>query len=449
MKIRDSILVVLAAGIVAVGAILVGFASKEVGKIESSTSDASSDVLVRTANKNLEDIAIGIRDSLDSQMRNQYEMVGSWAKTPTLVSASRAAKSQSLEALLNMWTKPEGRSHKNGVAQGDGDPENDLSPEASRYLISLTKSLAYPELFSTDSRGYVVAASGATGDFDQGPDDYAHFEGQGPKQYHPEPGGELWYRKANESKGGMYIGPVKWDASAKSWGIEIVWQIRDPKDNTYLGQLKAVFDYGKFISQFVNTNDQDLYEIKVVDPKGTVVATSLPNQGKVNNKDIVLDKAEYFQSIKDGKTSGFNSKAVADENQETVFTGYAVSKDVNHHVVVVTKKFAAVRGPIDAFVGQLSSSISRAGTELRQNMILVAVVTATLAFLLAWLLLKSKITVPIAKLTRVSEKLAQGEIEGLQIDVSGNDEIGQFGESFKGVLAAFHLLMEEAENNRK
>jgi hypothetical protein len=33
--------------------------------------------------------------------------------------------------------------------------------------------------------------------------------------------------------------------------------------------------------------------------------------------------------------------------------------------------------------------------------------------------------------------------------VSGNDEIGKFGESFKGVLAAFHMLMEEAEKNRK
>ncbi len=449
MKIRDSILVVLAAGIVVTSASLVGFAANEVKKIEGVTSESSSDVLIGTANTNLENIAIGIRDSLDSQMKNEYEMVRTWAKIPTLVDASRAAKDKSLEALFEMWSREKDRSFKDGVAKGDGDAENDIAPAASHYLIDLSKSLAYPELFTTDSRGYVVAASGATGDFDQGADDQCFFEGQGFKKNKPEPGGELWYKQANEAKDGQYVGPVKWDASAKRWGIEIISQIRDPKGNDYLGQLKAVFDYGSFIYAFVSSNDQDLFEVKVIDQKGTVVATSLPNKDKVNNKNVVLDKAEYMQTIKAGKPSGHNAGAMTDENGESVFAGFAVSKDVNHHVVVVTKKSAAIQQPIDAFVGQLGSKISHAGQELRQNMIVVASLAAAVAFLLAWFLLKTKITVPIAKLTRVSEKLAQGDIEGLQIDVSGDDEIGKFGDSFKGVLAAFNLLMEEAEKNRK
>jgi methyl-accepting chemotaxis protein len=156
-----------------------------------------------------------------------------------------------------------------------------------------------------------------------------------------------------------------------------------------------------------------------------------------------------MQAIQAGKGSGFNTKVGPDENGESVFAGFAVSSDVNRHAVVITKKQAAIAQPIDAFVGQLGSKIAKAGQELRQNMILIALATSVTAFLLAWFLLKSKITVPIAKLTRVSEKLAQGDIDGLQIDVSGNDEIGKFGESFKGVLAAFHLLMEEAEKSRK
>jgi hypothetical protein len=449
MKIRDSILVVLAAGIVVTSASLVGFAASEIKKIEGVTSESSSDVLIGTANDTLENIAIGIRDSLDSQMKNQYDMVRSWAKTPTLVDASRAAKDKSLDAVFEMWSREKGRSFKDGIAKGDGDPDNDLAPEASHYLIDLSKSLAYPELFSTDARGYVVAASGATGDFDQGADDQCFFEGKGFKQNKPEPGGELWYKQTNEAKDGLYVGPVKWDASAKSWGIEIVSQIRDPKGDGYLGQLKAVFDYGKFIYGFVSANDQDLFEVKVIDQKGTVVATSLSNKDKVNNKNVILDQTEYMQAIKAGKSSGHNAGAATDENGEAIFAGFAVSKDVNHHAVVITKKQAVIQQPIDAFVGQLAGKISQAGQDLRQNMLFVASIAAALAFLLAWILLKTKITVPIAKLTRVSEKLAQGDIEGLQIDVSGDDEIGRFGDSFKGVLAAFNLLMEEAEKNRK
>lgn len=449
MKIRDSILVVLGAGFVVISATLVGFATNEVKKIEGVTSDASADVLVGTADKNLQNIAIGVRDSLDSQMKNQYEMVRSWAKAPTLIELARVANGKSLEVVFDAWSREKGRAFRDGIAKGDGDPDNDISPAASHYLGALSKSLPYPELFATDARGFVVAASGVTSDFDQGADDQSFFEGQGFKKNKPELGGEPWYRQTVEAKDGLYVGPVKWDASAKSWGIEIVAQIRDPKDDSYLGQLKAVFDYGKFIYDFVNTNDQDLFEVKVIDPKGTVVATSLPNKDKVNNKNVVLDQSEYMQAIKSGASSGFNTKVGPDENGESVFAGFAVSKDVNHHVVVVTKKQAVIQQPIDAFVGQLRGKISQAGQVLRQDMLLVASVATLVAFLLAWFLLKSKITVPIAKLTHVSEKLSQGEIEGLEIDVAGNDEIGKFGESFKGVLAAFHLLMEEAEKNRK
>ena len=65
--------------------------------------------------------------------------------------------------------------------------------------------------------------------------------------------------------------------------------------------------------------------------------------------------------------------------------------------------------------------------------------------MLAALIMRAKVAVPLKKLTNVSEKLSKGEIEGLEIDIKGKDEISSFGESFKGVLAAFHFLKDEAE----
>lgn len=46
----------------------------------------------------------------------------------------------------------------------------------------------------------------------------------------------------------------------------------------------------------------------------------------------------------------------------------------------------------------------------------------------------------LGRLKAVSDRLARADIEGLQVDISGPDEIGQFGESMKGVHAAIEEL---------
>ena len=83
--------------------------------------------------------------------------------------------------------------------------------------------------------------------------------------YQPIEGGEDWYRAANSAKNGFFVSDIVWNESSKTWGIEIVSQLRDPETNEYLGQIKAVFDYSTFIDQFVDVKNLDVYEIKVVD----------------------------------------------------------------------------------------------------------------------------------------------------------------------------------------
>ena len=46
----------------------------------------------------------------------------------------------------------------------------------------------------------------------------------------------------------------------------------------------------------------------------------------------------------------------------------------------------------------------------------------------------------LARLKAVSDRLAQADVEGLSIDISGRDEVGEFGESLKGVHAAIKEL---------
>ena len=50
----------------------------------------------------------------------------------------------------------------------------------------------------------------------------------------------------------------------------------------------------------------------------------------------------------------------------------------------------------------------------------------------------------LGRLKAVSDRLARADIEGLSVDISGPDEIGQFGESMKGVHAAIEELTKLA-----
>jgi HAMP domain-containing protein len=61
-------------------------------------------------------------------------------------------------------------------------------------------------------------------------------------------------------------------------------------------------------------------------------------------------------------------------------------------------------------------------------MVLVGIAVALAITLAAVIIIRAKVSIPLRKLTVVSNKLSQGEIEGLTIDIEGKDEISSFGE---------------------
>jgi hypothetical protein len=50
----------------------------------------------------------------------------------------------------------------------------------------------------------------------------------------------------------------------------------------------------------------------------------------------------------------------------------------------------------------------------------------------------------LGQLKEVSDRLAMADIQGLSIDISGDDEVGEFGQSLKGVAAAIRELLGTA-----
>ena len=451
MKIRDLILAVLIAGMVISTGILVAFASNGISDVKNITSEASSGELVDNASKNLQDLAISIRDSLDSQMQNQYEMVKIWAREPALLEVAKKAKSYSEEELFEMWSAENTRSYIFTEADGDGNPNNDLSPAVSKYLIELSASTNYPQIIVTDYRGHTIAANTVTQVFSHGADIcqvVLHDGGPVFVKSESTGGGEDWYRAALVATNGFYVSDVTWDSDIQKWGIVIASQLKDPDTGEYLGQIKAVFDYGTFIGQLLNVENLDVYEIKVVNSSGLIVATSLEDISKINDINFSVFK---LPSIKEAisKTVGYIPEPFVDENGQEVYLGFARSLDNYYgHIVMVTKKAADVAAPIDKFVGTLQSDISEKSSSLQRNMLIIGAVVAIALIALAAFIMRAKISVPLAKLTAISDKLSKGEIEGLQIDIKGKDEISRFGEHFKGVLAAFEFLKDEAEKKQ-
>jgi methyl-accepting chemotaxis protein len=112
------------------------------------------------------------------------------------------------------------------------------------------------------------------------------------------------------------------------------------------------------------------------------------------------------------------------------------------------------RAPTDLFDkvvqrldARVKSTVAAQQLSVRRNQTLAMAVAGGLLCLLGLLgfLTVRSIVRRLAALRAVSGRLANADVEGLTIDISGKDEIGEFGESMKGVSAAIEELLHVAQ----
>ena len=112
------------------------------------------------------------------------------------------------------------------------------------------------------------------------------------------------------------------------------------------------------------------------------------------------------------------------------------------------------RAPTDLFDkvvqrldARVKSTVAAQQLSVHRNQTLALGISAGLLFLLGGLgfLTVRSIVQRLASLRAVSGRLANADVEGLSIDISGKDEIGEFGESMKGVRAAIEELLHVAQ----
>lgn len=159
------------------------------------------------------DFAITAMDKIDGEMEKIRLLVENWTSfenQKVLANTAVAGQKKSYEQLLEQWNL-------------DGS----TSTPGAQFLKNLqrTNQDQFKEIFLTDLRGYVVAATGKTSDFDQGPGDDPPF-------------GERWWAAAKEK--GEHIGDIDFDDSAGVYSVDINMSIKDDDDKT-VGIIKVVY----------------------------------------------------------------------------------------------------------------------------------------------------------------------------------------------------------------
>ncbi len=113
------------------------------------------------------------------------------------------------------------------------------------------------------------------------------------------------------------------------------------------------------------------------------------------------------------------------------------------------------RPPTDLFdkvVAQLTLLVEKrvAAQEakaIRQRNTALFVAFALLLLVSVWgFIVVRGVLMRLGRLKAVSDRLAKADVEGLSIDISGNDEVGEFGQSLKGVAAAIEELLAVASH---
>ena len=189
--------------------LLIGLVPLSLASVLSFLS--SQKTLKRVIGEGQRDLAIEVMDKINREMDNAMILVRNWSTIPAVLNAVVTGRKRTFDELHTAW-------------QTDG-----LTTNATATLLKnlqATTQNRFKEIFITDSRGYVIAATNKTSDFDQGSGDDPPF-------------GEPWWAAAR--KKGEHIGDIDYDESAKVYSVDINMNLTTA-DGQSVGVIKAVYN---------------------------------------------------------------------------------------------------------------------------------------------------------------------------------------------------------------
>ena len=254
---------------------------------------SSQKTLKRVIGKAQRDLAVEVMDKIDREIDNAQLLVRNWISIPEVLEVVLAGSQRSFDQLQSEWQK-------------DGLTSN-LGAKLLKKLQSTTQG-RFKEIFVTDSRGYVIAATSKTTDFDQGPGDDPPF-------------GETWWKGAIDK--GEHIGHVDYDESAEVYSVDINMSIR-MNDGRVVGVIKAVYNMENILSLIGAASKGEAWHYELINKQGRIVATKEKDREKIliEGPSVNVDDSVWRHST---DKSGFIMGTK--ENEEKVLVGWSRGSD--------------------------------------------------------------------------------------------------------------------------
>ncbi|PWN57176.1 cache domain-containing protein [Abyssibacter profundi] len=164
-------------------------------------------------------------------------------------------------------------------ALGRWESQRYLQSDAAKFLrdLSLLSERRFKEIFFTDARGYVVASTNPTSDFDQGPEE-------------DPPMGEIWWRDARAN--GWNIGELEYDQSSTFYSIDISVSLTDEK--SFVGVLKAVYGTSAMLAILDQATAGHGGHVVLVDGEGKIVLAPSHLSAAVGNEAMQVSQLKAF-----------------------------------------------------------------------------------------------------------------------------------------------------------
>ena len=239
------------------------------------------------------DIAIKVIDKIDREMENIRLLVENWTSfenRKVLVNTVTEAQKKSYDQLFEEW-----------------DYDGLTSTPGAQFLKNLqqTNPNQFREIFLTDLRGYVVAATDKTSDFDQGPEDDPPF-------------GEKWWAAAKDK--GEHIGEIDFDDSAGVYSVDINMGIKADDDET-VGIMKVVYSVENIRNLIGGADQGGSRHYELLNRYGFIVAATETDQTEIlkeTSRVVLPDNKEVWKNR--ATKNGF---AIGETEDEKVLTGWA------------------------------------------------------------------------------------------------------------------------------
>jgi len=261
------------------------------------------------------------------------------------------------------------------------------------------------ELFVTNAYGANVALGSGTSDYLQSDED--------------------WWQITKET--GKYVGKIRYNEAYQSYSIDFAFRI-DDVDGNFIGVLRVLISLDDLLRNLVE--DSDLLSTS---GRNALILDESGYSFFSNNKIIASESpVSYFDKILSGQDTGFFE--LADSTDDFLMISYAKSTKY--------EKFEGFKWTV--VVEQNQSPIVAESIDLR-NSILTASILGMIATVIGSLLISSKVSLPLKRLTKTAESISKGDFDVHPVN-SKIDEIQKINNSFEEMIINLKKLIETEKN---